>query len=96
MGLEEIKKNIAKHKSFLKDKFKVKSISVFGSYQRGEQNKESDIDLLVEFHGIIDLFEFCDLEESLSKILGRKVDLVMKDTLKPRIKEGILREAALV
>lgn len=90
--LEEIKRRINGQKSFLKENFKVKSISVFGSYLREEQNDESDIDILVEFHETIDLFKFVELEYFLSDILGRKVDLVMKDTLKPRIKDRILEE----
>jgi predicted nucleotidyltransferase len=90
---EEIKRTIDEHKSFLKERFKLKSIGVFGSYLRGEQSEESDIDILVEFHSAIDLFEFIKLENFLSEILGSKVDLVMKDTLKPRIKDRILKEA---
>ena len=94
--LEEIKRRINGQKSFLKENFKVKSISVFGSYLRGKQNEESDIDILVEFYQTVDLFKFVELEYFLSDILGRKVDLVMKDTLKPRIKDRILEEAVVV
>ena len=68
-------------------------MNIFGSYLRGEQTKKSDIDILVEFYDIIDLFEFVRLENSLSEILETKVDLVMKDTLKPLKKNGILKEA---
>lgn len=92
-NLEEIKRTINGYKLFLKERFKVKSISIFGSYLRSEQSEESDIDILVEFHSTIDLFEFIELENFLSEILGSKVDLVMKDTLKPRIKDRILKEA---
>jgi len=92
-NLEEIKRKINGHKLFLKERFKVKSVGVFGSYLRGEKSDESDIDILVEFHSTIDLFEFIALENFLSEILGIKVDLVMKDSLKPRIKDRILREA---
>ena len=60
---------------------------------RGEQKKDSDLDILVEFNETIDLFEFIQLENYLAEILGCKVDLVMKDALKPRIKDRILREA---
>lgn len=96
MNLEEIKRKIDEHKPFLEKEFKVKSISVFGSYLRGELTKKSDIDILVEFYDIIDLFKFVELEYFLSDILGRKVDLVMKDTLKPRIKDRILKEAVTI
>jgi predicted nucleotidyltransferase len=96
MNLEEIKRKIDKHKPSLEKEFKVASISVFGSYLREEQNKESDIDILVEFYDIIDLFKFVELEYFLSGILGKKVDLVMKDTLKPRIRDRILKEAVTI
>ncbi len=91
-NFEEIKRTINGHRLFLEERFKVKSIGVFGSYLRGEQSEESDIDILVEFHSTIDLFEFIELEDFLSEILGSKVDLVMKDALKPRIRDRILRE----
>ena len=94
--IDEIKNTINKHKTYLSDDFKVKSISVFGSYLRGEQKENSDLDILVEFNETIDLFEFIQLENYLAEILGCKVDLVMKDTLKPRIKERILREAVSI
>ncbi len=95
-AVKEIKKKISQHKPILRERFKVKSIGIFGSYLRGEQNERSDIDILVEFSGVIDLFEFVRLENFLSDILGRKVDLVMKDALKPRIKKSILEEAVYV
>jgi len=92
-NLGKIKRTINEHKLFLKERFKVKSISVFGSYLRGQQSAESDIDILVEFDGTIDLFDFVELENFLSDVLGHKVDLIMKDTLKPRIRNRILKEA---
>lgn len=92
-ALEEIKERIGEQMSFLEKKYKVKSVSVFGSYLREEQSEKSDIDILVEFHETIDLFKFVELEYFLSDILGKRVDLVMKDSLKPRIRERILEEA---
>lgn len=91
--ITEIKKIINKQKPFLKKKFKVKSISVFGSYVKNEQNLDSDIDFLVEFSKTIDLIKFIELEHYLSDIIGLKVDLVMKSALKPRIKDNVLKEA---
>lgn len=89
----EIKKILSTQKSYLEDRFKVKSISIFGSSVRRDQNKDSDIDILIEFSKTVDLFEFIELENFLSEILGSKVDLVMKDALKLRIKDNILKEA---
>lgn len=90
--IEEIKSKLEELKPILKEKFKVENIGVFGSYLKGEQNRKRDLDILVEFSEIIGLFKFIELEDFLSKELGVKVDLVMKEVLKPRIKEGILRE----
>ena len=95
-SLEEIKNILAGHREELRQKFKVKEIGVFGSFVRGEQRKRSDIDLLVEFEKPPSLFEFMDLEDYLSKLLGLKVDLVTSDALKPRIGEQILREVVYV
>ena len=61
-----------------------------------ESKRNSDLDILVEFNETIDLFEFIKLENYLTEILGCKVDLVMKDTLKPRIKDRILNEAVSI
>ncbi len=79
----------------LKQEYKVKSIGVFGSYARGEQKKNSDVDMLVEFSETPDLFEFVGLKDCLSGFIGKNVDLVMKDALKPRIGRNILREVVM-
>jgi predicted nucleotidyltransferase len=91
--IEEISNKLIEIKPTLRSKYKVKDLEIFGSYIRGEQKKGSDIDILVNFYETIDLFTYIELENFLSKILGIKVDLVMKDTLKSRIKERILEEA---
>jgi len=90
-SLKDIEKALKKHKPFLKEKFKVKKIGIFGSYIRGEESESSDIDILVEFYEPIG-WEFIDLKEFLEKLLGRKVDLVTKKALKPQIKNKILKE----
>ena len=95
-SLEEIKKIINEYRPILKERFKIKSIGIFGSYLRKEEKEKSDIDILVEFYETIDLFEFVELKDFLSEALGVKVDLVMKQTLKPRIKDRILKEAVYV
>jgi len=78
----------------LKKQYKIREIGVFGSYVRGEQTAESDLDILVEFHPDyrLGLLTFCELENQLTDELGVKVDLVMKTGLKPRIGERILAE----
>ncbi len=90
---ESIMKKLKENMAILRDKFNVKNLEIFGSYVRGEQKKRSDLDILVEFTETIDLFKYIELENYMGEILGVKVDLVMKDTLKPRIKDRILNEA---
>ncbi len=80
----------------LKNKYKVKSLEIFGSYIRSEQNPQSDLDLLVTFSEIPGLLKFLELENHLSDKLEVKVDLVMKDSLKPRIGKHILNEAQTI
>lgn len=94
--LDKIIGIIREHLPALRKKYEVKGLDVFGSYKRDEQKEGSDVDILVEFSKTIDLFMFMELEEELTSILGIKVDLVMKDTLKPRIKQRILSEAVPV
>lgn len=90
--IEEIKKILNEHLPMLKEKYGVKKIGIFGSYIRNEARNNSDLDLLVEFDRTIDLLMFINLENYLSDILGIKVELIMKDALKPRIGKNILKE----
>ncbi len=77
----------------LHDRYGVISLGVFGSYVRGEQTPDSDLDLLVEFdHRPFTLLQFIALEYELSDELQIKVDLVEKSVLKPKISERILQE----
>jgi predicted nucleotidyltransferase len=96
--LEEIKGILAKHKEELRSECRVKEIGIFGSYVRGEQKKHSDVDLLVEFEETsnLTLLDFIRLENYLTDLLGVKVDLVEKQTLKPRIGRHVLAEVVEV
>ena len=94
--IKEIKNILAKHMEILESQNKVKSIGVFGSYIKGRQKKGSDLDILVDFFEPVSLLKFIHLENYLSEILGVRVDLVMKDALKPRIGKHILREVVNV
>ena len=94
--LNQIKEILKERKKELEEKFKVKEIGVFGSYVKGEEKKRSDVDILVEFKEPIGLFEFLELEEYLSKLIGLKVDLVSKKALKPTIGEYILKEVVYI
>ncbi|MBW9222614.1 nucleotidyltransferase family protein [Methanothermococcus sp. SCGC AD-155-C09] len=88
-------KILKKLKPILKKEFKVSRIGIFGSVVRGEQRKDSDIDIIVEFSEPIGL-RFIELAEFLEKKLGRKVDLVSKEGISPYIKPYIEREVTYV
>ncbi len=76
----------------LQTRFHVQYLGLFGSYVQGTPRRDSDLDVLVEFTEEPGMFEFIELEDHLSSLLGVKVDLVMKGTLKPLIGRQILSE----
>lgn len=94
--VERIQKILESSKEELKKRYKVKEIGIFGSYVRGEQSEKSDLDILIDFYEKPDLFEFIEIEEYLSKLVGTKVDLIMKSALKPYISKYILEEAVYI
>lgn len=66
-------------------------IGIFGSYVHGKQEKERDVDILVKFSEPIG-WEFVELKEYLESLLGKSVDLVTENALKPQLKDKILAE----
>ena len=94
MKKDEILKLLASHRDEMAE-FGVKSLSVFGSVARDEAVIESDIDLLVEFDPEIHigLFAFARLRRRLSELLGKEVDLVTPDAIRPEMREEIFRES---
>lgn len=80
----------------LRERYPIESISLFGSYVRGEQHAESDLDILVEFSRTPGLFEFMNLEDDLAGLLSMKVDLVMRTALRQPVKRFIIDEAVPV
>ena len=93
--LEEIKKTLKDHEKILNEKFKVKSIMIFGSYARNEQKEGSDVDIIVDFSEPIGL-EFIDLKEYIEEILGMKVDLVTPRAIRKKMRKFILKEAVKI
>ena len=88
--LSEIKEILRKHKKELKERYKVKSIAIFGSYARGEQKETSDIDILIDYYEPISLLKLIELENYLSDLLGVKVDLITKNSIhNPYVKKSI-------
>jgi uncharacterized protein len=83
---------LQKLKPLLAQKYKVSELAIFGSYARGEENPESDLDILVTYSELPNLFSFIELMQFLEETLDIKVDLVIKDDLKPRIAKHVLAE----
>ncbi len=95
-----MKNHIKKIKNILRNElpkliaqYNVATLELFGSYIHNEQKTGSDIDILVSFIEAPSLFRFIELEDHLHDLLGVKVDLVMRSSLKPNIGKKILSEA---
>ena len=92
-SLESLLKLLRQQIPMLTERYSVETLEVFGSYVRSEQKKDSDLDVLITFKKVPSLLTFLAIENYLSDLLGIKVDLVMKDSLKPVIGKNILRES---
>ncbi len=73
--------------------YNVTSLKIFGSIARGEEKVNSDIDILVKFENPISLLKLIQLEQKLSELFARKVDLVTEQALSPYIRSEILTNA---
>jgi len=76
--------------------YEVKRLAIFGSCAKGRMTKDSDIDILIDIRADISLLGFIELKQKIEEALGRKVDLVEYDTLKPLLRERILREQVVL
>ncbi len=97
MDIIEIKKKLEMENSYLKKNFHVNKIGIFGSFVKGKQKTKSDLDILIIFkkrHK--DFFNYMRLKFYLEQKFGRKVDIVIKEAIKPRLKEKILNEVEYV
>ena len=93
---ERIMTVIRKDMPYLQEKYSVRNLWLFGSHARGEERRESDVDILVEFEEPPSLLGFLALERRLSELIDKKVDLVMRSALKPAIGERILQEVVSI
>ena len=91
-SIEELKTELEAIKPELKKRYNVETIAVFGSYSRGDQKTNSDLDILVTFSKPIGVYKFIEVEEFLSKKLRVKVDLVQKGALLPMIRNQVINE----
>lgn len=77
-------------------RYGVKKAGLFGSWARGESNSKSDIDILVEIVKDVSLFGFIELKLELEEVLGTHVDLVEYNTIKPLLRNRILKEEVVL
>jgi len=96
--LPEIKRILHEQQPCLAREYGVKILGVFGSYVRGVQRPDSDIDILIELERPprISLIGVVELEDYLSEILDMKVDLAIRKNLRKRIGQRILSELVVV
>ena len=92
MTKDDILKTLKTLRPELAARFKVKEISLFGSFVRGDQLESSDIDVLAEFDASASMFDLVRLALFLEEHFHRKVDVIPKDSLRAEFADAILRE----
>jgi predicted nucleotidyltransferase len=93
MRRDEAIKALRSYLTDVRRDFGVRRIALFGSTVRGDAREESDLDVLVDFETGPTFLSFMGLKVFLEDHLGRKVDLVTPDALKPRLRRVVEREA---
>ena len=95
--LKRIVATLNKNYSHLQQKYKITELSIIGSYARGEQTKNSDLDLMVDFQEPIG-WEVVDLRDELQELLGMPIDLILKAGViqRSRLYNRILEDAVYV
>ena len=93
---EEVIKVLKHELPYLKQRYGVSNVGLFGSYSRNEQTEHSDIDLLVDFERPIDFFKLFEVEDYLKEKFVIKVEIVTRPVFKDRIKNRILKEVSYV
>lgn len=94
--LTQLGESLRQHLPALARRYHVASLGLFGSHVRHENRADSDLDVLVTFTEVPSLFRLVELENHLSDLLGVRVDLVMRDALKPEIGRRVLAEVVPV
>ncbi|HDY67096.1 hypothetical protein LCGC14_2978620 [marine sediment metagenome] len=94
---KEIIKILRQNYKVISNTYGVVSIAVFGSYAKNKQKKRSDIDIFVELKEKYKTFDnFMELKFFLEKIVGRKIDLLIKESIREELKSRIFKEAVYV
>ena len=97
MNVAEAKKILEEKRDILREKFHVMDVGIFGSFIKGKETAFSDIDILVTFErGHKDFFNYMRMKYYLGELLGMEVDLVIKEAIKPGLRERIFREVEYV
>lgn len=91
--IDEIRSVIRAHQDELRSRYKARVVGIFGSYVRGEQREDSDLDILAVFDSDASLLDLGGAQVMLSEILGLKVDLIPREDVRPELKETIEAEA---
>jgi uncharacterized protein len=90
--LDEIKQILSERKSWLCETYQITELGIFGSYARGEQTQNSDVDVLIDYEQSPTLFKLVNLRNYLKDLTGLSVDIVTKNGLKPGVRERVLSE----
>ncbi len=96
INTEGIIARLSELKPFIAAHYKAKEIGLFGSFARGEQHADSDIDFVAEFEEGADMFDLVGLANYLEEALQQKVDVVPRRALREELRESVLREVVAV
>jgi len=96
MSRDQLLALLAEHKPVLAERFGVQRLALFGSFARGTAQEDSDVDVLVCFDGPATAKRFFGAQFYLEDLLGRKVDLVTEDALRPRLRPYVERDALAI
>ena len=94
--LDEVITQLRRLEPELRQRYPIRELGIFGSYVRGQQTEDSDVDVLVDLNDDIGLLGLAGLQCDLSEALGLKVDLVMRDAVKRGLATRILSEAVML
>jgi predicted nucleotidyltransferase len=94
--IDEIREVIRAHQGELRRRYKARVVGIFGSYVRGEQRADSDLDVLAVFDSNASLLDLGGAQVMLSEVLGLKVDLIPRADVRPELKETIESETVPV
>ncbi len=89
---QEIKKILTENREKIRTSYKVKKLGIFGSYVRGEQKEDSDVDILVTFEEHVSILKLVSFENYLQDITGIKVDVIPEKSIRPELRDIILNE----